>query len=146
MAGKKSNTPAEHLADIDEALKRGKTWALKFIELARDNSKDYNLQGWIDDAERAFKDEPDELWDFYRTIQQACTGKTPAGRSAYGEGPLSAEEKTIVGMYRGIRSRWEKNALFLLMQSLAWGGLKPKTTDHLSWKKLRKSVGLPSSA
>ena len=75
MAGKKGNTKAEHMAASEAALKGGRTWAQRFIELVRENPKNYALQGWIDDAESHFKGNPVELNDFYMTLQAACLGQ-----------------------------------------------------------------------
>ncbi len=80
-ATKKSNTKAERAAATEAAFKSGKTWAQRFIELVRENPKDYRLQGWIQDVEMKFEGNPRELNDFYMTIQQACMGKTAPGRN-----------------------------------------------------------------
>ena len=66
--------------------------------------------------------------------------------SAHGGDPLSAEERRLVGMYRNIGSRWEKNAVFLVIQSLAEGRFVPEATDHLSWSQISKLVGLSKEA
>ena len=79
MAEKNSNTKTEHIVAIEAALKSGKAWAQRFIELARKNPNDYALRGRISDAEHHFKGKPDELADFYMTIQGACViAKTPS--------------------------------------------------------------------
>ena len=57
--------------------------------------------------------------------------------------PITKEERTLLGMYRWL-SRWDKNVLFLLLQSLAWGRLEP-TTDKWSWAQICRNTGLPKS-
>ena len=47
----------------------------------------------------------------------------------------------MLGAYSNL-SRWEKNAAFLLLQSLAWG-LLTEQTDAYPWEKMRRSLGLP---
>lgn len=58
--------------------------------------------------------------------------------------PQNDEERTLLEMYRGL-SRWEKNSMFLVMQSLAWGRLNGEKTDSLSWPRLCKQLELPKS-
>jgi len=55
---------------------------------------------------------------------------------------LTKDEKRLVEMYRLIRSPWERGALYLLIQSLAWGRLTAKT-DGYTWDQLRRTLGLP---
>jgi hypothetical protein len=57
--------------------------------------------------------------------------------------PMTKEEKTLITMYRNI-SRWERNWFFLILQSLAWGKLLPKT-DKMSWEEILSNTGLPKS-
>jgi hypothetical protein len=52
------------------------------------------------------------------------------------------EERAVVNMYRAF-SRWEKNALHLLMYSLSNGTLIGEATDHLNWPAMRKLCELP---
>ena len=56
---------------------------------------------------------------------------------------LSAEERRLVSMYRAMPSRWEENAVFLIVQSLAWGRLT-ESTNALPWHRLSKAIGLSS--
>jgi hypothetical protein len=56
----------------DDKAAGGAAWALRFIELARAKPADYSLEGWIDDAEKLFKGNRDELHAFYVTLQTAC--------------------------------------------------------------------------
>ena len=58
-------------------------------------------------------------------------------------GPITAEERTVLSMYRDI-SRWEKNGLYLLLQSLAWGNLNHDKTDSLAWDEMREHLALPA--
>ena len=46
----------------------------------------------------------------------------------------SREEKRLLEMYRQM-SRWEKKCVFLLIQSISWGQLTPKT-DRLTFNQL----------
>ena len=57
---------------------------------------------------------------------------------------LSEEELEIVRMYRQL-CRWEKNGVYLTLQSLAWGNLTDKT-DAMPWQKLRVLIGLNKEA
>lgn len=58
---------------------------------------------------------------------------------------LDKEEQELLAMYRR-RSRWEKNAIYLLMVSLADGQMVPEKTDHLSWDQVKKRLlQLPDS-
>lgn len=75
MAVKKGITKAEFIAASEAAARGGRTWAQRFIELVREQPKNYALQGWIDDAEHYFKGNPEELNDFYMTLQAACLGQ-----------------------------------------------------------------------
>ena len=58
---------------------------------------------------------------------------------------LSAEERRLVSMYRAMPSRWEKNAVFLIVQGLAWSGLT-ESTNGVPWSRLCKVIGLPAKA
>lgn len=58
---------------------------------------------------------------------------------------LSAEERNLVHMYRWL-SRWERNATFLVLQSIAWGRLDPDRTDKMSWPQISRIAGLPKEA
>lgn len=53
---------------------------------------------------------------------------------------FTVEEKNLVGMYRQL-SRWEKNAVFLTLQSMAWGSLG-ESTDGQSWPEMRNTLGV----
>ncbi len=57
--------------------------------------------------------------------------------------PITKEERTLLNMYRHL-SRWDKNAVFLTLQSLAWGKLAPET-DKWSWEQVSRDTGLPNS-
>lgn len=57
---------------------------------------------------------------------------------------LSAEERKLVHMYRWL-SRWEKNATFLVLQTLAFGRLNPDRTDKMSWPQISRMAGLPAA-
>jgi len=59
------------------------------------------------------------------------------------ETPITAEEKILLRMYRDI-SRWDRNCCFLILQSLAWGSLTPKT-DKYSWAQISRITGLSNS-
>ena len=56
---------------------------------------------------------------------------------------LTKEQRELLEMYGSI-SRWEKNAVFLIIQSLAWGNLGP-STDRMTWAQLSRSLPLPKS-
>ena len=60
------------------------------------------------------------------------------------ERTLTKEEARVLDYYRSLE-RWERNALHVLMQSLAWGRLTEKT-DKLPWPKLAGVVGLSREA
>lgn len=58
-----------------------------------------------------------------------------------GEEPITAEERTLLQMYR-ILARWDRNFYFLILQSLAWGRCTPET-DKMSWDEIRRTSELP---
>lgn len=66
------------------------------------------------------------------------------GRKVY-ETLKTEEEQSIVLMYRHL-TRWEKSAVYLILQTLAWGELNADTTDRMPWKKFSRVIGLPESA
>ena len=51
-----------------------------------------------------------------------------------------SEEWAALSLYSEL-SRWEKNAVFLIMQSIAWGNMTPKT-DKKDWQQIADMVGL----
>ena len=53
---------------------------------------------------------------------------------------LSSEEREIVRAYRHL-ARWDKNAVFLILQSLAVGKLGD-STNKLSWGRMAQVLGL----
>lgn len=55
---------------------------------------------------------------------------------------LTKEEALLLDMYRSMRSRWERSALLLIVQSLSWGRLNKKT-DQYSWNELIRALRLP---
>lgn len=61
---------AARLAETTAARKSGAAWAQLFIDRYLNSPGDYELQGWISDANHLFKDDPDELSDFYETLQK----------------------------------------------------------------------------
>jgi hypothetical protein len=71
-------------------------------------------------------------------MSKAKVVKQPSGSA-----PITAEEKTLVSMYRDL-SRWDKNFYFLILQSLAWGKCTSKT-DKMSWDEIRRCSELPQS-
>ena len=64
--------------------------------------------------------------------------------STHGEPEIARndEEEALLVTYRDL-ARWEKNAFFLLLQSVAWGPLESKETDSMSWDAMRRTLGLP---
>ena len=56
---------------------------------------------------------------------------------------ITPEEQTLLDMYRKI-SRWERNYFFMILQSVAYGPLTPKT-DKYSWNQIRRISDLPQS-
>jgi hypothetical protein len=59
----------------------------------------------------------------------------------HGGDPISPEERRLLMAYRAINSRWEKNAIFLLVQSVGEGGFT-YVTNKYSWKKMSETIGL----
>lgn len=56
---------------------------------------------------------------------------------------LTKEQRELLEMYGSI-SRWEKNAVFLIIQCLAYGKLGPKA-DRMTWAQLSRAFSLPKS-
>lgn len=56
---------------------------------------------------------------------------------------ITKEEKVLLQMYRFL-SRWDRNFLFLMLQSWAWGRRTP-ATDHDSWEQISAKTGLPKA-
>jgi hypothetical protein len=69
--------------------------------------------------------------------------KAKVAKQPSGSAPITAEEKTLLSMYRDL-SRWDRNFYFLILQSLAWGHLTEKT-DRYSWDQVRRCSELPQS-
>lgn len=58
------------------------------------------------------------------TTQPSSVSK--AAKQPSGSAPLTAEEKTLLAAYRRL-SRWDRNCLFMILQSLAYGSATSKT-------------------
>lgn len=58
------------------------------------------------------------------------------------ETDLNDEELEVMRVWRKL-SRWEKNAAFLLLSSVAHGSLNAKKTDSMPWQKMRDVLGMP---
>ena len=108
MSVKKSTTKTKRAAATELALRSGKEWAQLFLERARKNPNDYALQGWTQDAESAFGDNPHELDNFYMTIQGACLRD-----SLKAVGTMSRE--ALECHLAGIEDRISKAATVLVM-------------------------------
>ena len=59
------------------------------------------------------------------------------------EKPITAEERTLLTMYREL-ARWDRNFFFLILQSLVWGPYTPMT-DKMSWDEIRRNSELSQS-
>jgi len=53
------------------------------------------------------------------------------------------EEEAVLLMYRGL-SRWEKNAVHIVMSSLSFGQMDHEKTDHFTWDQTRRMYPLPA--
>lgn len=70
----KSANKAARLAEIDVAQKSGEAWAKRFINKYRSAPDDFDLLGWVSDAESLFKGDAVERSAFYETLQKAMLG------------------------------------------------------------------------
>jgi hypothetical protein len=57
---------------------------------------------------------------------------------------LGSRDGNFLNMYREL-SRWEKIAVYILLQSLAWGKLNKEKTDRMTFAEFHRSQGLPSA-
>ena len=71
----------------------------------------------------------------------ATSSLSKATKQPSGNAPITNEEKQLLAMYRHL-SRWDRNCIFTILQSLSHGRLTD-LTDHWSWERLRRSLGLP---
>jgi hypothetical protein len=63
-----------------------------------------------------------------------------AQAKSHASGIQSGEQQTVLSMYSNL-SRWEKNAVFLLLQSLGHGALSEET-DGYSWPQIAQLLDL----